>query len=40
MPSLEVFQNHGDLALRDMVCGHGGVGLMVELGDISGLLLP
>ena len=27
--SLEVFQNHGDVALRDVVSGHGG---WVELG--------
>ena len=26
-PSLEVFQNRGDVALRDVVSGHGGVGL-------------
>ena len=25
--SLEVFQNHGDVALRDGVSGHGGDGL-------------
>ena len=25
-PSLEVFQNHGDVALGDMVSGHDGVG--------------
>ena len=25
-PSLEVLQNHGDVALRDVVNGHGGVG--------------
>ena len=25
-PSLEVFQNHGDVALRDVGSGHGGVG--------------
>ena len=25
-PSLEVFQSHGDVALRDVVSGHGGVG--------------
>ena len=25
-PSLEVFQNCGDVALRDMVSGHGGMG--------------
>ena len=28
-PSLEVFKNHGDVALRDVVRGHGGG----ELGD-------
>jgi len=26
-PSLEVFKNHGDVAQRDVVSGHGGVGL-------------
>jgi len=26
-PSLEVFQNCGDVALKDTVSGHGGVGL-------------
>ena len=26
-PSLEVFQNCGDVALRDVVSGHGGDGL-------------
>jgi len=25
-PSLEVFKNHGDVALRDMVSRHGGDG--------------
>ena len=25
---------HGDVALRDVVGGHGGVGLMVGLGDL------
>jgi len=25
-PSLELFQNHGDVALKDVVSGHGGVG--------------
>ena len=24
-PSLEVFKNHGDVALRDVVSGHAGV---------------
>ena len=27
LPSLEVFQNCGDVALRDVVSGHGGDGL-------------
>ena len=31
-PSLEVFKNCGDVALRDMVSGHG---LVVELDDLS-----
>jgi len=25
-PPMEVFKNHGDVALRDVVSGHGGVG--------------
>ena len=25
-PSLEVFKDHGDVALRDVGSGHGGVG--------------
>lgn len=32
--SLEVFQSHVDVALRDMVSGHG---LIVGLGDFSHL---
>jgi len=39
-PSLEVFKNHGDVALRDMVSGHGGGGLMIGLEDLSGLFQP
>ena len=39
-PSLEVFRNCGDVALRDMVCGHGGGGLMVELDDLNSLFQP
>jgi len=35
-PSLEVCQNHGDVALRDVVSGHGEGGLMAGL-DFSGL---
>ena len=37
---LEVFMNHGDVALRDMVSGHGGGGLMVGLGWTSNLKVP
>ena len=36
-PSLEVFKNHGDVALRDVVSGYGGDGLVVGL---RGLLQP
>ena len=32
-----MFKNHGDVALRDMVSGHGRGGLMVGLGALSGL---
>ena len=39
-PSLEVFQSCVDVALRDVVNGHGGDGLMVGLGDLRGLLQP
>ena len=39
-PSLEVFKNHVDVALRDVVSGHGGVGLVVGLGDLSDLFQP
>ena len=38
--SLEVFKKHVDVALRDMVSGHGGVGLMVGVNDLEGLLQP
>jgi len=30
-PSLEVFKECGDVALRDMVSGHGGAGLGLDL---------
>ena len=30
-PSLEVFKNHGDVVLRDVVSGHGGNGLELDL---------
>ena len=39
-PSLEVFRNRVDVALRDVVSGHGGGGLMVGLGDLRGLFQP
>lgn len=39
-PSLKVFKNRVDVAQRDMVNGHGGDELMVELEDFSGLLQP
>ena len=35
--SLEVFKRWVDVALRDMVSGHGGDGLTVGLYDLSGL---
>ena len=34
---VEVFKNHVDVALRDVVSGHGGGGLVVRLGDLRGL---
>ena len=34
---LEVFMNRVDVALRDMVSGHGEGGLMVRLDDLRGL---
>ena len=36
-PSLEVFRNHGDMALRDAVSGCSGGGLIVGLDDFRGL---
>jgi len=38
--TLEVFKNHGDVALWDMVSGHGGGGLGVGLGDVRDLFQP
>jgi len=35
--SLEVFQSRVDVALRDMVSGHGGDGLTFGPGDLRGL---
>jgi len=39
-PSLEVFKNCLDVALRDVVSGHGGGGLMVGLDDLRDLFQP
>ena len=39
-PSLQVFKERVDVALRDMVSGHGGDGLKVGLDDPSGLSQP
>ncbi len=36
-PSLEVFKNCVDVALRDAVSEHGGSWLMIGLGDFGGL---
>jgi len=38
--SLEVFENHGDVALRDVAGGHGGDGLVVGLDDLRHLFQP
>ena len=37
---LEMFKSCEDVALRDVVSGHGGDGLVVGLGDFSGLFQP
>ena len=39
-PSLEVFQNYGDVALKDTVSGHGGDRLMIGLDDLRSLSQP
>ena len=36
-PSLGVFRDRGDVALRDVVSGHGEDGLMIGLDDIKDL---
>ena len=38
--SLEVFRSCGDVALRDVVSGHGGCGLGVGLDNLRGLCQP
>ena len=37
---LGVLWNHEDVALRDVVSGHGGGGLVVGHDDLSGLFQP
>ena len=39
-PSLEVLKRGGDVALRDVVGGHGGGGLVDGPDDLSGLSQP
>ena len=39
-PSLEVLKNRVDVALRDVVSGHGGDGLVVGLDELCGLFQP
>ena len=39
-PSLELFRNRVDVALRDVVSGHGGDGSVVGLGSLRGLFQP
>ena len=39
-PSLEAFQSRVAVALRDVGSGYGGGGLLVGLGDLSGLFQP
>ena len=39
-PSLEVFKKCVDVALRDMVSGRGGGGLMVGVDGLRGLFQP
>ena len=39
-PSLEVFQSRVDVALGNMVSGHGGDGLVVGLDDHRGPFQP
>ena len=39
-PSMEGFQNCGDVALRDVVSGHGGGGLAVGSADLRAIFQP
>jgi len=36
-PSLEVFKNRVDVAVRDVVSGHGADGLVIGLDDLRDL---
>ena len=38
--SLEMFKKCGDVALRDVINGHGGDGLVVGLDNLRGLFQP
>jgi len=38
--SLEVFQSRVDVALRDVVSGHGGGGLAVGPADLRAIFQP
>ena len=38
--SLQVFKNHGDVALRDVVSGHGGGQLGLDLVILEVFLQP
>jgi len=40
LPSLEAYKKRVDVALQDMVCRHGGVGLTVDLDGLRGLFQP
>ena len=37
---LELFKKCMDVALKDVVIGHGGDGLMVGVDDLSGVFQP
>lgn len=39
-PSLEVFENHGDVVLSNTFSRHGRDGLTVGLDGLSGLFQP
>ena len=39
-PSMEVFKNHGDVAARAMVSGHGKDGLPIGLDNLRALFQP